>query len=119
MVTVHMIVGSLVVLAFIVLTISYGMQLNGTRTLSWSRPLSMGAAGLLLLQYVLGFGLLADHDITAAHYLFALAAIIPVGYEHMVASTQEVPTTRARLGMFAAAAATLLVLVAYAIAESS
>ena len=55
MVTVHMIVGSLVVIAFIALTISYGMQLNGTRTLSWSRPLSMGAAGLLLLQYVLGF----------------------------------------------------------------
>jgi hypothetical protein len=36
----------------------------------------------------------------------------------MVASTQEVTTTRARLGMLAAAATTLLVLVAYAIAES-
>ena len=82
------------------------MQLNGTRTLTWARPLSMTAAGLLLLQYVLGFGLLADHDITAAHYLFALAAIIPVGYEHMVASTQEAPTTRARLGLFASAATT-------------
>ncbi|HYP61923.1 MAG TPA: hypothetical protein VEQ36_15965 [Thermomicrobiales bacterium] len=118
MVTVHMIVGSLVVLAFIALTISYGMQLSGKRTLTWARPLSMTAAGLLLLQYVLGFGLLADHDITAAHYLVALAAIIPVGYEHMVASTQEAPTTRARLGLFASAATTVLVLVAYAIAES-
>ena len=75
-------------------------------------------AGLLLLQYVLGFGLLADHDITAAHYLVALAAIIPVGNEHMVASTQEAPITRARLGLFASAATTVLVLVAYAIAES-
>lgn len=118
MVTVHMIVGTLVVISFIVLTIAYGMQLNGTRTYTWARPFSMVAAGLLLLQYVLGFSLLADHSITAAHYLIALAAIIPVGYEHMVAQTQEVPTTRARVGMFAAAVTSLLVIVAYAIAES-
>jgi hypothetical protein len=62
--------------------------------------------------------LLANHSITAAHYLIALAAIIPVGYEHMVASPQEVASVRSRVGMLAAAATTLLVLVAYAIAES-
>ena len=118
MVTVHMVVGSLVVIAYICLTVAYGMQLSGTRTLTWARQLSMGAAGLLLVQYVLGFSLLANHSITAAHYLIALAAIVPVGYEHMVASPQEVASVRARVGMFAAAVTTVLVIVAYAIAES-
>jgi hypothetical protein len=113
-----MIVGSLVVIAYICLTVAYGMQLSGTRNFSWTRQLSMGAAGLLLVQYVLGFSLLANHSITAAHYLFALAAIIPVGYEHMVGGQQEVASVRARVGMFAAAVTTVLVIVAYAIAES-
>jgi hypothetical protein len=118
MVNVHMIVGTLVLIAYVALAITNGMQLSGARTFSWSRQLSMAAAGLLLLQYVLGFGLLGSHSITATHYLVALAAIIPVGYEHMVANTQDVPSTRARLGMLAASATALLVLIAYAIAES-
>ena len=81
--------------------------------------MSMAAAGLLLLQYVIGFGLLGgDHSITATHYLLAMAAIIPVGYEHMVANTQERGAARARLGLFAAAATTVLVLIAYMIAET-
>lgn len=118
MVNVHMIVGTLVLIAYIALTIVNGLQLSGARTFSWSRQLSMAAAGLLFLQYVLGFSLLGSHSITPAHYLIALAAIIPVGYEHMVANTQETTSTRARLGMFAAATTTVLVLIAYAIAES-
>ena len=118
MVNVHMIVGTLVLIAFIALAITNGLQLSGARAFSWSRQLSMAAAGLLLLQYALGFGLLGSHSITPAHYLIALAAVIPVGYEHMVANTQEVATTRARLGLFAASATAVLVLIAYAIAES-
>src|SRR5687768_4930168 len=112
-----MVIGTLVLLAYVALTIANGLQMSGARTFSWGRPLSMTAAGLLLVQYTLGFSLLGSHSITAIHYLVALAAIIPVGYEHMVANVQEVPSTRARLGMFAAAATTVLVLIAYAIAE--
>jgi len=118
LVNVHMIVGTLVLLSYIALTIANGVQMSGARTFSWARPLSMTAAGLLLVQYTLGFGLLSSHSITAAHYLIALAAIVPVGYEHMVANTQADASTRARLGMFAAAATTVLVLIAYAVAES-
>ena len=118
MVNVHMIVGTLVLIAFIALAIVNGLQMSGARTFSWSRQLSMTAAGLLLLQYALGFSLLGSHSITPAHYLIALAAIIPVGYEHMVVNTQEASTRRARLGLFAASATTVLVLIAYAIAES-
>jgi hypothetical protein len=117
-VNVHMIVGTLVLIAYVALTITNGVQMSGARTISWARHLSMAAAGLLLLQYALGFGLLGSHSITPAHYLIALAAVVPVGYEHMVANTQPAASTRARLGMFAAAATTALVLIAYAIAES-
>jgi hypothetical protein len=113
-----MIVGTLVLIAYIALTITNGVQMSGARTISWARHLSMAAAGLLLFQYALGFGLLGSHSITPAHYLIALAAIVPVGYEHMVANTNEIASTRARLGMFAAAATTVLVLIAYVIAES-
>jgi hypothetical protein len=118
-VSVHNIVGTLVLIAYLALTAAYALQLSGTRTIAWARQLSMAAAGLLLLQYVLGFGLLGgDHSISASHYLLALAAIIPVGYEHMVANTQESSSGRARLGLFAAAATTILVLIAYLIAET-
>ena len=58
MVTVHMIIGSLVVLAYLVLAVGNAIQLSGDRTLTWTRQLSMAAALLLLLQYVLGFSLL-------------------------------------------------------------
>ena len=119
MVTVHMWVGTLVLIAYLALAIVNGLQVSGSRTIAWTRPLSMTAALLLLVQYTLGFGLLGgDHSITALHYLIALAALIPVGIEHAVANTQDVPGNRARLAMFATAATTVLVLIAYAIAES-
>jgi hypothetical protein len=119
MVSVHMIVGSLVVLAYLVLAVGNAIQLSGDRTLTWTRQLSMAAALLLLLQYVLGFSLLGnDHSITASHYIFALAALISVGVEHAVAYPQEDKTTRARLATMATSATALLVLIAYLIAES-
>ena len=119
MVTAHMWVGTAVLIAYLALAIVNGLQIRGDRTISWTRQLSMTAALLLLVQYTIGFGLLGgDHSITAFHYLIALAALIPVGIEHAVANTQEVPGNRERMATFAAAATTVLVLIAYAIAES-
>lgn len=119
MVRLHEGIGTLVVLAFLALTIVNVLQLRG-RTITWSRQLSFGAAGLLLLQYVLGFSLLgSDHKITAAHYLFALAAIITVGLEHGMADTQEVPSKRYQLAALFAAGTTALTLIAYAIGQSN
>ena len=120
MVTVHLWVGSILVLAYIVLTIANALQISGARTFAWTRQLSMAAGGLLLIQFVLGFNLLAgDHSITAVHYLFALAAIATVGVEHAKANAESNPTVRARLATFATAGTTLLILVAYAIGQSN
>ena len=117
--SVHMVVGTLVIVAYLALTATYGLQIGGSRRFSFTRQLSMGAATLLLVQYALGFGLLGgSHSITPAHYLIALAAILPVGYEHMVVNEQKAGIDRARLGALAAACTTILVLIAYAIAES-
>jgi hypothetical protein len=119
MVRFHEGIGTLVVLAFLALTIINVLQATG-RTISWSRELSFAAAGLLFFQYVLGFGLLSgDHHITAAHYLIALAAIITVGLEHGYADSKEDPTTRNRLAAAFAAGTTVLVIIAYAIGQSN
>jgi hypothetical protein len=118
-VSVHQIVGTLVVLAFLALTVVNVLRMTG-REIAWARPLSFAAAGLLLVQYVIGFGLLGDdHDVTAWHYLIALAAIITVGVEHGIANAQLPRTGNARLATAATAATTLQTIVAYAIDSSS
>lgn len=119
MVRFHEGIGTLVVIAYLALTVVYILQLTG-RTITWSRQLSFGAAGLLAFQYVLGFGLLSgDYDVSPFHFLFALAALVPVGAEHGMASTREDVRERSKIGAVAAAATTTLALIAYAIAQST
>lgn len=119
MVRFHEGIGTLVVIAFLALTVVYILQLTG-RTITWSRPLSFAAAGLLFFQYVIGFGLLSgDHDVSPFHYIFALGAIITVGLEHGMAQTQENPSARYRIASAAAAGTTALVIIAYAIGQST
>jgi hypothetical protein len=119
MVDAHWGLGTLVLLAYIAVTVVNVLQIKG-RSFSWSKQLSFGAAGLLLLQYVIGFSLLGgDHSITPLHYLFALAALVPVGVEHGLAASQENASKRARIAAAAAAGTTVLVLLAYGIAEAS
>lgn len=120
MVQVHQGVGLLVVIAFLALAIVNIMRATGKR-ISWAKPLSFVAAGLLALQYVLGFALLGNsHKITAWHYLFALAAIIPVGIEHGMgnAREQEGPGSGVRIAAAASALTTIIVIIAYAIGQS-
>jgi hypothetical protein len=116
LVTVHETVGTLVVLAFLALTVVNILRVTG-RQITWARQLSFAAAGLLFLQYVLGFSLLGDHSITAWHYLFALSAILTVGIEHGMANAQA-PSGNARLAAAATAGTTVLILIAYAIGSS-
>ncbi|MFL5759233.1 MAG: hypothetical protein ACJ789_05820 [Thermomicrobiales bacterium] len=119
MVGFHSTVGTLVLLAYLALAIVYGLQLQG-RSYPWVRQLSFIAAGLLLLQYVLGFTLLAsDHEITAAHYILSLCALITVGFEHGYANTRALPTERSRFGAMAAAGTFVIVLITYIIGQSS
>jgi hypothetical protein len=120
MTNVHMIVGSLVVLAYIVVLVLNVRAAMGKPMLSFQRPLSMAAAGLFLIQILLGMSLLGEgKDIPAAHYLIALLAIFSVGAEHMLTG-REVDSQRA--GRIAAAAnvvTLVLVLIAYMIGETN
>lgn len=119
MVSAHMWVGSLVVLAYVVLTVANFMQLKGNRTISWAHTLSMAAAGLILVQILLGFNLLGgDHSVSPFHYIFALLALVTVGIEHGMVKGRELASDRTRIAAFASAGTTALVLVAYSIAQS-
>ena len=120
MVHVHQGIGILVVIAFLALAVVNVLRVTG-RSIPWAKQLSFAAAGLLALQYVLGFSLLGNsHKITAWHYLFALAAIIPVGIEHGMGNVRETetPGSGVRVAALASALTTVIVIIAYAIGQS-
>ncbi|HEU5430678.1 MAG TPA: hypothetical protein VFU81_03395 [Thermomicrobiales bacterium] len=119
MVQIHMIVGGLVVLAYLILVILNIVRLTG-RLVPAIRVVSIVAAALLLIQYILGFGLLSTgRYIPPIHYIVALLAILTVGAEHGYAGSRG--TTRAaQLATFVATLATLiLVVVAYSIGQAN
>lgn len=120
MTTIHMIVGSLVVLAYVIVLVLNVRAAMGKPMLSFQRPLSMAAAGLFLIQIVLGMSLLGSgKNISAAHYMLALLAIFSVGAEHMLAG-KEVDSKRAgRIAAIANAVTLALVLIAYMIGETN
>lgn len=120
MTTVHMTVGSLVVLAYIVVLVLNLRTAMGSPMLAFQRPLSMAAATLYLIQILLGMSLLGEgKDIPAAHFLIALLAIFPIGAEHMLTG-REVDSRRAgRVGAIANAVTLALVLVAYIIGQTN
>ena len=121
MANVHMVVGTLVVIAFAIDLILRFMASRG-KTFSFTRMVAFAAAGLLLVQYVLGFGLLSDSGDKPSpiHYVLALAAIITVGAEHMVTAQPGDDPKGANVKALRAVAATLaLVLAAYFVGQSN
>ncbi|HYH12799.1 MAG TPA: hypothetical protein VD789_10635 [Thermomicrobiales bacterium] len=116
--TVHMIVGSLVVLGYIIVLALNIRTATGKPMLSFQRPLSMGAATLYLLQVLLGLSLLAEgEEIPAAHFLIALLAIFSIGAEHMLTG-REVDSRRAgRIAAITNVITLAIVLTAYMIGE--
>lgn len=117
MVTVHNVVGTLVVVAYLVLAVANLLRLRGSDA-AWARPLSFAAAGLLLVQYAIGFYLLGTgHNQPASHYAFALLALVTVGLEHGYASTRATPRARATAALIATALTFALVAVAYSIGQ--
>jgi hypothetical protein len=106
------------VIAFLALTIVNFLRMSRGTVYPWARGLSFAAAGLLILQYVLGFALLGDdREITGLHYILAIAAILPVGAEHMFATAERPETERNRLLFFSSLATFVLVVIVYAIGE--
>ncbi len=106
---VHQTIGTLVLLGYLASLILNGLGLAGRR-FSWSQYVSFGAAGLLLVQILLGFSLLgAGEDNAASHYVLAVAALLSLGLEHGYARSK--PTAEARFQWSAVANAVTLVLV--------
>lgn len=117
MVAVHNVVGTLVVVAYLVVTVTNVLRLRGGEA-PWARSLSYAAAGLLLVQYLLGFWLLGSgRNNQASHYAFALLALVTVGLEHGFASTRATPRARATAALVATALTFVLVVVAYVIGQ--
>ena len=118
--TVHLVIGSLIILVYIVVLVGYFRGMQGGPA-AWVRQLSMAGALLLLVQYALGFTLLGDSDTkpNALHYVFALATILTVGAEHMVGGQETDPVRRSRIGMLTVLGTLVLTLLAYGIGEST
>jgi hypothetical protein len=118
MTNVHMIVGSLVVLAYIIVLVLNIRTALGRPMLSFQRPLSMAASGLFLVQILLGFSLLGEgKDVPATHFLIALLAIFPIGAEHMLTGREADSRQAGRVAAITNVITLALVLTAYMIGE--
>lgn len=120
MTNLHWLVGTLVLVAYLALTVANVLQMRRGQAFPWARQLSFAAAGLLALQYVLGFSLLGSgEENSGLHYVFALAALVTVGMEHGYAGSRPTPTERSRIGAVATGLTFLLLLIAYGIGEAN
>ncbi len=118
MTTVHMIVGSLVVLSYLVVLVLNLRTASGRAMLSIQRPLSMTAAALYLLQIMIGFSLLGEgEEIPGTHFLIALLAIFSIGAEHMLTGRETDSRRAGRIGAITTGITFAIVLAAYAIGE--
>lgn len=115
---IHNIVGTLVVVAYLALTIVNALRLRGG-DVPWARPLSFVAAGLLLLQYLLGFALLGQgRQIILTHYVVALLAILTVGLEHGYARSRPGRQAQASAALVATGLTLILVVIAHGIGSA-
>ncbi len=114
----HNLVGTLVVAAFLLLTILNALRVAG-RDIPLARPVSMVAAELLLVQYAIGFLLLGGgFQNSTAHYVLALAALVTVGLEHGYAATRDSARQRAVAALLATLGTTILVIAAHGIGSA-
>ena len=109
---IHEILGGLVVVAFIVMAILAAIAATG-RDIQWIRQASFIAAGLLVLQYLVGVLLLANgFRNTSSHLVIALLVLIPVALQHSSARRLSSRSQGVALLIWALAAA-LLSVIAY------
>jgi heme A synthase len=107
---IHEILGGLVVVAFIVMAILAAIAATG-RDIQWIRQASFIAAGLLVLQYLVGVLLLANEARnTGEHIVIALLVLIPVALQHSSARRLSSQSRAVALLIWALAAAVLSVI---------
>ena len=107
---IHEILGGLVVVAFIVTAILAAIAATG-RNMPWIRQVSFVAAGLLLLQYLVGVLLLANgFRNSSTHLAVAILVLIPVALQHSSARRISSQSRAVALLIWALAAAVLSVI---------
>jgi hypothetical protein len=107
---IHEILGGLVVVAFIVTAILAAIAATG-RDIPWIRQVSFVAAGLLLLQYLVGVLLLANgFRNSSTHLAVAILVLIPVALQHSSARRISLQSRAVALLIWALAAAVLSVI---------
>ena len=120
MTNIHMIVGSALIVAYLVVLALNIRTARSSAEFSWQKIVSFAAATLLVLQYLLGISLLGEgRDVSAFHFLIGLAAILPVGMEHGYGSQQPSAIDRGKIGALANVMTLVILLVAYLIGETS
>lgn len=83
MTNMHNTLGGLLLVAYIATTIIYALGIGSGRIPAFGKYVSYVAGLLLVVQYLIGVGLLASGRQNAwYHYLFALVLLIPIGLEH-------------------------------------
>ncbi|MBA2595016.1 MAG: hypothetical protein H0V00_00130 [Chloroflexia bacterium] len=107
---IHEILGGLVVVAFIITVILAAIAAAG-RDVPWVRTVSLVAAGLLALQYVVGVLLIAGGSRNSnEHYLIGLIVLVPVALQHSSARRLSSQTRGVALLIWSLAAAILAVI---------
>lgn len=120
MTALHSTVGTLIIVGYIVVLALNVRMAVGRPMQSWQRPVSFGAATLVLVQIMLGFSLLGEgQDIPAIHFIIALLAIIPIGAEHALGSKEPDTRKAGRIGAIANVITLAIVLAAYIIGETN
>lgn len=118
--TVHMIIGGITLILFLVNAVMYGIEFVKGKPAAYHRLVSIAAATGLLLQYMLGFMLLADSgfdSISWTHWVIALLAILPVGLEHGGTANQTNFRKKSIMGLSATTITIVLVFVVFMIGE--
>lgn len=109
---IHNMLGGLVVVAFIVTVVLAAIQASG-RSGEAARYASFVAAGLLLLQYVVGVLLLGGGARNATiHYVVGLLVVVPVALQQ-TAARRLGPQTRGLGTLIWALAAAFVSVIAY------
>jgi heme A synthase len=107
---IHEILGGLVVVAFIVVAILAAIAATG-RDMRWVRTMSLIAAGLLALQYLIGVLLLANgRSNSNTHVAIALLVLVPVALQHSSARRLSTQSRAVALLIWALSAAVLSVI---------
>lgn len=80
--TIHLYIGTALLLFYLATTIIYAIGIGGT-VIPWGKYVSYLASLFLILQYLVGIGLLATgaHN-KWYHYLLAILVLVPIGLEH-------------------------------------